>query len=554
MNNSNYRSTNLSTNSNNNIQDKRNSQQNSLVVGAHSIFDNEVINYCREILSHKEYLQTFTEQGFKIDIEMVINDYYSYLLKSWVILFIEYYCSIKPNKIDSIGDNKDLRGNKDSKEVNLEQMNKEERSKCFALLMSNMNIFRDMTPDVSLSNRLFYCVYKYGEIPELKKLYEKYREMNLHNRVMSIMLIEKLSSFNKENYEHPKNKNKILLFSPEFSSPLKTVSNAITGTITKVKDMFNKKPNDCQAFRSFMNEASLYSVLNWVNKSNKKQELYTRERKEQLSNVEGNDDSKRSAMYKSGYYEVLAEQKVEIHDLEELLIRNKSSYNELRVKMSSSNVKESIDSLRIKEEITFFTLTHCLECNGVLELDKVCTRYFYMTKDIQWTECYLCHSKIFPKLSFRIRVLKPKETETNPVTNSNSKNNVNKGKHSTNEFKAKEKGKEKITDNEEAEKKEDIIAEFSDKIMLYSPFFLYQNLKASCSNESHFNSIVFRNKYSSIYLNCLWYFNLINLPINFFQPKILIRQSSGYSHPLESRVDSRESEMRKVSNLTINLE
>lgn len=68
--------------------------------------------------------------------------------------------------------------------------------------------------------------------------------------------------------------------------------------------------------------------------------------------------------------------------------------------------------------------------------------------------------------------------------------------------------------------REDFISETSEKVILSSPYYFYQNLQAMFSNEKNFDVYLFRNKYSSLFWNCIWYFKMFKFPLNFVLPKL----------------------------------
>ncbi len=127
-------------------------------------------------------------------------------------------------------------------------------------------------------------------------------------------------------------------------------------------------------------------------------------------------------------------------------------------------------------------------------------------------ECQACKAKILPKLTVKISVY----NDLNDISKKDSKNSV-----------------------------PEFITESIDTIILYSPCFLYQNLIATITYEDEFDVILLRNKYSSMFWNCIWYFKLFNLPYEIILPHLKIEVVKKHKNELNLLNDT-----RKISSIS----
>ena len=95
---------------------------------------------------------------------------------------------------------------------------------------------------------------------------------------------------------------------------------------------------------------------------------------------------------------------------------------------------------------------------------------------------------------------------TNQTFRSKSNSKIDEKKDTTEYEKEKEKRSSLNFEN--------LIFEKIEKVNLYSPYFLFQNLVATICSEEEFSPFLFRNKYFSIFWNCIWYFQIVNLPVS----------------------------------------
>lgn len=226
------------------------------------VYENEVISITKEILNHNKYTQTFKDIKFKLDIELEINDFFSYIIKSWFSLLIENMITLSNKEHIADINSKDCNTNTNTTEEknddnninvfsymsktnminsntknnlfntyttnayqnntnpfdNLKDINNEnhdyfsnEKIKYFSLLFNNLNLIKYVTQDVDFLKSIFYGVYSLNDVNMLKTLFESLFKMGLIIDNMSLNLLEKLSSFGDENYGNNVRKNKVSL-------------------------------------------------------------------------------------------------------------------------------------------------------------------------------------------------------------------------------------------------------------------------------------------------------------------------------------------------------
>lgn len=209
-----------------------------------------------------------------------------------------------------------------------------------------------------------------------------------------------------------------------YSTPTKTVSHLLLNTISKIKDCFSLERDNNHVIKScikktFMNEIMIYHILAYFRKYHSHINLYFKERIEEIdskildNNINSNISNKEKLIRKytnkssisreerkenndngkpnlqEDYYSLILEKLINFEDNnlnqklyseEKLNIFNRKSTLDIggygKDKESCNNInmmknKNSESYFNIREEVFFHSITHCLECNGEIDLERV---------------------------------------------------------------------------------------------------------------------------------------------------------------------------------------
>lgn len=126
----------------------------------------------------------------------------------------------------------------------------------------------------------------------------------------------------------------------------------------------------------------------------------------------------------------------------------------------------------------FYTFDSCIECQTVIDLNKIARDFSNMRRDVFWATCPKCESFLLPKIGVRLGV---------------ELNTFNKLKFNTSSY---------------------------EWLVLYSPFHLKFNLNNGILKEFKIKLQVedFKMQFNAIFWDAIWYFKIKNLDFTFMLP------------------------------------
>jgi hypothetical protein len=145
-------------------------------------------------------------------------------------------------------------------------------------------------------------------------------------------------------------------------------------------------------------------------------------------------------------------------------------------KFRKRTLKNKLENNVIGDKIIFSNNQPCFECGKIMNLKEICKNYKNMKKDYLWAKCTNCGNYILPKIEVQFGM----EINNNKIIKQNTST--------------------------------------IDNIVLFSPYNLKYSLNEVLIKEMKKKLDIenFRYRFSAIFWNCIWYFNLNNLDYSFF--------------------------------------
>lgn len=142
----------------------------------------------------------------------------------------------------------------------------------------------------------------------------------------------------------------------------------------------------------------------------------------------------------------------------------------IRKKQSSKSKREENLYKNIKklEEVNIYSNSNCTECEGQIELAEVCKTSEVISDQILWVKCNTCKNHTLPKVFISIKSMSNKENNKESIESS----------------------------------------------PIYSSRFVFDTVLKNFYKSKDFSLLEMKAN-TSIYLNCIWYFYLFNLPYYF---------------------------------------
>lgn len=152
--------------------------------------------------------------------------------------------------------------------------------------------------------------------------------------------------------------------------------------------------------------------------------------------------------------------------------------NDIRTKRNfrKRTLKNKYDSFITKEKIKFYMNDNCIECKEKITLSMIMKKINESSKEILWAKCPFCKTPFLPQITIRFG------------------NEMNKN------------GELIVTTS------------VQDEIVLYSPFTLYYTMLNSIIKDNKIDVDNLKKNFNPVYWNLIWYFQMKNLPIDFFLP------------------------------------
>lgn len=162
-------------------------------------------------------------------------------------------------------------------------------------------------------------------------------------------------------------------------------------------------------------------------------------------------------------------------------------------KFRRRSIKSNYDTGDISDNYEFLKDYPCVECQNLIDLDKICKDFKTMNKDLEWALCNNCSTKILPKLRVKYADIISYGNTGNTSTRKESLNSENNENYNCDESE-----------------------------VLYSPFHLKYNFYNSSFIESRLKLDLdyFKIKFNAIFWNSIWYFSIKKLPYDFISPYI----------------------------------
>lgn len=133
----------------------------------------------------------------------------------------------------------------------------------------------------------------------------------------------------------------------------------------------------------------------------------------------------------------------------------------------------------VTDDIEFSFIDKCINCGDEINIDLLSRRFFLMRKEIEWAICPNgCGGFILPKLTILYGTERNNDDELNTNTQS------------------------------------------IEKIILFSPLTLKHNYHIGLIKEFQFKLDLneFKRKFNPLFWNSIWYFSILELPVDFFFP------------------------------------
>ena len=154
---------------------------------------------------------------------------------------------------------------------------------------------------------------------------------------------------------------------------------------------------------------------------------------------------------------------------------NNFNTNIFRFRSFRSNLEKNVIN---SNKVDFFNNVFCSDCQEKIDLYNYCLTTEELNKEYLWVKCPFCKHNILPKIDVKLG------------------NEINMNY--------------------------DYLDSTStlDSIVLYSPYILKLNIVKAVNNDMNkqLNVNEFRIKFTALFWNCVWYFNLMKLDYSFFLP------------------------------------
>lgn len=173
-----------------------------------------------------------------------------------------------------------------------------------------------------------------------------------------------------------------------------------------------------------------------------------------------------------------------VRENEKYLVNN----DDKKLEFSPREIKLNTNLVFEKNQIFFEIEDICVECGNVIDVFACSKNYQNISKNLVWAECSKCKNLLLPKLKMIMGVNIIKNTKNSINNNKCNQNNNNQ-----------------------------ITTDYSEKFILYSPYYLKYNIRTCIINEFalNLNLTDFNNRFSVLFWNCIWYFSIEDLNFDF---------------------------------------